>query len=285
MRIVTSVLIALLFITDALQAQSFYGSRRDRSTILTAGTGTTSYFGDLNNPGDRFDSKLNLNLGLQYYINERFGARAELTLFQLKGTDEEANDPGREMRNLSFSSNNLEINIIGIFDILPHTGRFYQRPDVSPYIFTGFGLTYFAPTAEYQGETYALRPLKTEGVDYSPVTLVFPFGFGVKFKASPFFNIGLEAGYRHALTDYLDDVSNVYVDKSHLPEDDIERILSDRRPEIDLKPFEPGHQRGNYQDNDGYAIFNIKIEYYLPGSLFNGSNGRRARPRNRRNRR
>lgn len=266
MRIATSLLIVFLFITDALQAQSFYGSRRNRSTILTAGTGTTSYFGDLNNPGDRFDSKLNLNIGLQYYIDERFGARAEMTWFQLRGTDEEADGPSRRERNLSFSSNNFELNILGIMDILPHGGRFYQRPTVSPYLFAGLGLLYFRPTAEYQGETYNLRPLQTEGVDYSPVTLVFPFGFGIKFKASPFFNIGLEGGYRHSLTDYIDDVSNVYVDKTGAPE--IEQALADRRLG---EPAPPGVQRGNPQDNDGYAIFNIKLEYYLPGAIFSGS--------------
>ena len=288
MRIVTSVLIVFLFISEALKAQSFYGSRRDRSTILTAGTGTSSYFGDLNNPGDRFDSKLNLNLGLQYYFNHRFGSRAELTWFQLQGTDEEASTEGRVLRNLSFLSNNFELNVLGIMDILPHGGRFYQRPAVSPYVFAGVGLTYFIPTARYQGETYRLRPLKTENVDYSPVTLVFPFGFGLKFKAGPFFNIGLEAGYRHTLTDYLDDVSTVYVDKSgdntvsDTPE--IERALADRRPEIDLPPLSPGSKRGNPQDNDGYAIFNIKVEYYLPGVLFSGSVSRRP-PRNRYNRR
>lgn len=280
MRILTSVLVILLFITDALQAQSFYGSRRNRSTILTVGTGTTSYFGDLNDPGDRFDAKPNINLGLQYYFNERIGARAEVTWFQLSGTDEEVHP----IRNLSFYSNNFEVNLVGIIDIIPHGSRFYQRETVTPYFFAGFGLIYFNPMADYQGQSYALAPLQTEGVDYSRVSLVFPYGGGVKFKAGPFFNIGLEVGYRHALTDYIDDVSTVYVDKSGAPE--IERALADRRPEAGFEPWEPGHIRGNPEDNDGYAILNIKIEYYLPGDLFSGSYSRkppkRKGPRRRR---
>ncbi|MGK7390740.1 MAG: DUF6089 family protein [Candidatus Cyclobacteriaceae bacterium M2_1C_046] len=280
MRIITAILVVLLFITDTLQAQSFYGSRRNRSTILTVGTGTTSYFGDLNDPGDRFDSKPNANIGLQYFFDERFGARAEVTWFQLEGTDEDV----YPSRNLSFKSNNFELNVIGIFDIIPHGRRFYQREAVTPYVFAGVGLVYFNPKAEYQGETYALQPLQTEGVDYSRVAFVVPFGGGVKFKASPFINIGIEVGYRHAFTDYMDDVSTTYVDKSGAPE--IERALADRRPEVDLPRWEPGHIRGNPEDNDGYAILNLKLEYYLPGDLFSSGYSRkppkRRSPRRRR---
>lgn len=282
MRIITAILVVLIFITDTLQAQSFYGSRRNRSTILTVGTGTTSYFGDLNDPGDRFDAEPNVNVGLQYYFNERFGARAEVTWFQLEGTDEDV----FPVRNLSFHSNNFELNVIGIFDIIPQGRRFYQRETVMPYVFLGVGLVYFNPQADYQGETYALQPLQTEGVDYSRVAFMVPFGGGVKFKVSPFFNIGLEVGYRHAFTDYMDDVSTTYVDKSHLPPDNIERILADRRPEADLPPWPEGHIRGNPEDNDGYAILNLKLEYYLPGDLFSSGYSRkppkRRTPRRRR---
>ena len=282
MRIITAVVIILLFATDILQAQSFYGSRRNRTTILTVGTGTTSYFGDLNDPGDRFDSKPNGNVGLQYYFNERIGARAEVAWFQLQGDDSEE-DGGYAARNLSFHSNNFELNAVGVFDILPRGRRFYQRQSVMPYVFAGIGLLYFNPKADYQGQSYALAPLQTEGVDYSRVTMVLPYGGGVKFKAGPFFNVGLEIGYRHALTDYLDDVSTTYPEKL-LTAPELVRELSNRTDKADAVVI--GAQRGNPEDNDGYAIINLKLEYYLPGDLFSGGYSRkppkRRTPRRRR---
>lgn len=279
MRILVSAIV-LLFISSELFAQSFYGSRRQRTAILTVGTGTTSYFGDLNDPGDRFDAQPNVNIGLAYYVNSRVSLRGEVTWFQLRGNDEDADTEGRRVRNLSFRSNNFEMNFIGIVDLFEHGRRFYQRRDVNPYIFAGIGLTYFNPTAEYQGQRYSLRDYQTENVDYSPMTVVFPYGLGIKYKASPFFNIGLEVGYRHTLTDYLDDVSTVYVDKSGAPP--IEQALADRRPEIGLEPLPIGNKRGNPENNDGYAIINIKLEYYLPGDLFGTNQRSLSRPKRRR---
>jgi hypothetical protein len=267
------LVIALFIVANMTFAQSFYAIRKDRSVILTGGIGTSTYFGELANPGDYFDAKPNINLGLQYYFTPRISARAEFNWFSLKGSDSEAGSESRAPRNLSFNSNNLEISAVGIINLFGNGNRYYRRPYLNFYGFGGLGLLYFNPTTEYQGKRYALQPLMTEGVSYSKIGLVIPFGLGVRFKLDPNFNISVEGGYRKTFTDYLDDVSTVYKDVSTFS-DPIAAALSDRRPEFPYPPAKPGAVRGNPTTNDGYFLLNLKVEYYLPWDFGGNGNGR-----------
>ncbi|MFZ6013999.1 MAG: DUF6089 family protein [Bacteroidota bacterium] len=262
------ILTWLLLISSVAYSQSFYAIRRDRSLMVTGGIGTSTYFGELKNPGDYIDAKPNVSAGLQAFFTDRISARAELTWFQLKGSDDIADDPTRVRRNLSFSSSNFELAVTGAINLYPNGNRFYQRAKYNVYAFAGVGVLYFNPKAELNGEKHALQPLMTEGVKYSKFQPVVPYGLGVKMKVGPFFNVALEGAYRLVFTDYLDDVSTVHPDKTGW---DATRIaLSDRRPELGLTPYATGTQRGNPDKNDGYALFNVKVEYYLANNfLFN----------------
>lgn len=245
--------------------QSFYAMRRSRNIIASVGTGTASYFGELKNDGDYLDAKPSLNFGLQYFLNRHLSVRSEITWYQLSGTDAKANDD-RVIRNLSFRSNNYEINACAIYALNPMGRRYYQRPALNFYGFAGVGLTYINPKAYYNGEWVALAPLHTEGKSYSQFQPVIPFGLGLRIKQGPFFNICVEGGYRLTFTDYLDDVSSRrYPDPASLSSD-LARALSDRRKERDPSyPTGPGvGVRGNPNTNDGYFLLNVKLEYYLP---------------------
>src|SRR5690606_35097000 len=109
--------------------------------------------------------------------------RADVTFFQISGTDETATD-SRVLRNLSFQSNNIEANFAFTADLFPRGRRFYQRPAINFYGFAGLGFVYINPTTEYNGERVALQPLQTEGVKYSKIQPVIPFGGGLKLKAT-----------------------------------------------------------------------------------------------------
>jgi hypothetical protein len=248
---------------EGLFAQSFYSVRRERSLMVMGGTGTSSYFGELNNPGDYIDAKPNLTFGFQYFFGQRISGRAEVCWFQLSGDDADADRNGRVKRNLSFTSNNYEVSVTGAFHLIPMSTRYYQRPRFNVYAFGGVALLYFNPKATLNGEKHALRPLMTEGVKYSRFQFVIPYGVGGKIKINPFFNVAVEAGYRLAFTDYLDDVSTVHPDKSTWT-DPIAIALSDRGPEVGLAPRPAGAIRGNPSTNDGYFLLNMKLEYYLP---------------------
>ena len=258
--------VLLFLICELAAAQSFYNRSRNRKLVANGGFGIASYFGDLNNPGDIIDVQPDVTFGARYEINNMVSVGMNLAWFMLRGDDSEADDQGRELRNLSFRSHNVELSVLGYIDLYPRGRRFYQRPIVGPYAYFGVGLLYYNPQAELDGSFYSLRPLQTEGNSYSIFTPTIPLGFGLRFRATPFINIVLEGGYRITFSDYLDDVSTVYIDNSSF-EDPIARQLADRRPEIGLPLKEAGSVRGNPEKNDGYLISSLKVES-ISGSGF-----------------
>ena len=283
MRAFLALVVVVLSFTEVV-SQSFYAIRRERSLILVGGTGTSTYFGELSNDGDYIDAKPNINVGLQYFVTKRVSARAEITWFTLAGTDEKADEgSGRRERNLSFKSSNYEVNLSGAINLFSNTDRYYRRPNFNAYLFTGVGFMYSNPKTEYNGEKIALRPLKTEGVSYGAFGIVIPYGFGLRWKLNPMFNVVVEGGWRKIFTDYLDDVSTVHQNPSSFT-DPIAAALSDRRPEIGLPKALPGSIRGNPKKDDAYMLFNAKIEYYLPWS-FNQNKGTYSKKRKALNRR
>ena len=263
----------LVLVAVVAEAQSFYAIRRSRSIIFSAGTGTSSYFGELKSKGGYIDPRINMNVGLQYFVVPQIALRGEVAWFQLAGDDASSNG-AHATRNLSFVSNNFEASVTGALHLKPLNYRYYQRPVFNAYLYTGIGLLYFNPKAELDGIMYALQPMMTEGEAYNRTQIVVPVGGGIKVKAGPFFNFVLEGGYRKTFTDHLDDVSTVHPDKSTWT-NPIRVALSDRGPEIDAAPKLPGSIRGNPDKKDGYFLMNFKVEYYLPAS-FGGS--RRPQP-------
>ncbi|MEJ7647327.1 MAG: DUF6089 family protein [Chryseolinea sp.] len=267
-RLVIVALIAILGIPIAGNSQSFFALRRDRNFMVSLGSGTANYYGEMVNPGEFGTLKPNIAMGAEMYLTSRISARAELTWFQLSGNDAKADDD-RVERNLSFRANALELSLLGAYNLSPMGMRFYQRSSLNFHVFAGLGALYFNPKAKYQGEWHALQPLRTENKKYSRFQPVIPLGLGARIKLDPFFNILVEAGYRFTFTDYLDDASSTrYVDAALL-KNDLARALSDRR-EGENKPSKPTlvGKRGNPDKNDGYFITNITLQYYLPNLVF-----------------
>ena len=80
------LLLVLVVFAENVVAQSFYNRRIDRKWILSGGTGTAKYFGELNNPGELFQgTRWNMEFGLERRIDTRFAARLGLTFFQSAG--------------------------------------------------------------------------------------------------------------------------------------------------------------------------------------------------------
>lgn len=261
----------LMLWPECSQSQSFFSVRRQRSLMLTAGTGSSTYYGELSNPGQLLKFGANLNVGLQIYVNPRISVRGELNWFQLKGSDAEANDQGRKVRGLSFLNNCFELSATGAINLFENGNRYYRRPSFNVYGFAGLGLLYHNPTAKLNGKSYALEPLHTEGVSYSRVGLVIPFGLGVRLKTGPNTNIVFEGGYRKTFTDYLDDVSNKYVAPSadqvtayfQNPNNPAYNTLTTIAPG-EVNNYSAGSKRGNPNATDSYFLLNVKVEYYLP---------------------
>lgn len=252
--------------TTIVEAQSFYSVRRDRSLIALVGINTSTYYGDLKDDSDFIDVRPSISLGIMTALTERFSVRSEFSWIFISGHDYHSQGNGRAGRNLSFYSNNYELNVTGVINIFRHRGRFYQRPNFNFYGFLGVGGLYFNPMAFFDGQSYALQPLQTEGVNYSRFTFVIPVGVGGKVKLTPFLNLALEAGWRKTFTDYLDDVSTVHIDQAAIS-NPITKKLTDRRHELNLPLAPPGSKRGNPREKDGYMLLSLKFEYYLPVHL------------------
>lgn len=260
------ILSVLLLCSEIILGQGFYNKNRNRNLIVSAGTGTTHYYGDLAKSGDHSNIKPNLAIGARYNFYRWFSAGAELTWFMLAGDDK--TDPGKEIRNLSFQSHNFELSTVIHVSVFEEDRRFYMRTFANPYVYGGIGFVNFNPTAKLEGEKYNLRKLNTSGEDYSGMTISFPVGAGIKFRVNPFFNVVLDGGYRFLLTDHLDDVSSgIYPDPASFT-NETARLLSDRTwetlPEGTPTWAEQGKTfRGDPNNKDGYFIFNLKVEYYL----------------------
>lgn len=270
--------IGLLAIISVLEteAQSFYAIKRPRNLTVHGGSGVANYFGEMVNPNTVGKVRYNLVVGSEYFISQRITLRAEAVWFRIAGDDADANDD-RVERNLSFFSNCQELSIGGVFYILPESKSYYQRRAVNFYASAGIGMLHFNPKAEYQGDKIPLRPLMTENVDYKRVTMVVPYGLGVRLRATPLLNVLVEGGFRKTFTDYLDDVSSrEYVDPTLLKggPGGLSHSLADRRRERDPDyPTGPGvGVRGNPKNDDGYFLMNIKLQYYLPTEI--GANAR-----------
>ena len=276
-RVKTLLIVILSIIVGipvAGYSQSFYTFRRDRNFLVSFGSGTANYYGEMVNPGEFGTVKPNVAIGGEYYVTNRISVRSELTWFQLSGDDAKADDDRRE-RNLSFRSNNLELSVLGAINLTPMGLRFYQRSKLNFHVFAGIGALYTNPKAKYQGQWYALQPLQTENKKYSRFQAVIPVGLGARIKVNPFFNILVEAGYRITFTDYLDDASSTRYPDGALLKSDLARALSDRRVEIGTQPSKPTlvGKRGNPAKKDGYLLTNVTLQYYLPQMIFyNGRN-------------
>jgi hypothetical protein len=261
----TSVVLCIL-LPFVGHAQDFRSVRWNRDLLIHAGIGTATYFGEITGSGDFGKINPSAVIGAEYFFTKRISVRGQFAWFRTSGDDADAkggdDEDSRRLRNLSFASSNFEFSAMGVISLVPQGFRFEDRPRVNIHAFAGIGVMRFNPTTEYQGERYKLQPIQTEGVSYSRVTPVIPFGLGARIKLNPFYNLLIEGGYRFTFTDYMDDVSvRRYPDPATL-QSDLARALSDRRAEF--RPPTTIGTRGNPKTNDGYFLINVSLQYYIP---------------------
>ena len=185
----------------------------------------------------------------------------------ISAADNTSSNPQFRERNLSFTTQLNELSLteeFNFFKFIPEAGQ----NSWTPFVFLGIGIVGYNPQATYQGQTYDLRPLVTEGESkpYGKTALAFPYGVGVKYNFTGKWNITADIGYRNPTTDYLDDVSGNYPDKSKLTSD-IAKALSDRSGEnTGVYIGTPGTQRGDLRPKDTYMFVGIGISFTFVSS-------------------
>ena len=95
------------------------------------------------------------------------------------------------------------------------------------------------------------------------------YGFGFKFDINYDWSIDIQLGVRNTYTDYLDDVSTVYPDRSDLLRDrgQLAVDMSDRSIDVDGVETsilgQQGQQRGDADERDVYIFAGIGVLYYF----------------------
>lgn len=255
--ILTTLVALCISRPDARAQRSEIWREKPGTWLLNVGLGTTHYTGDMNPWGDLSHLRLGaaLSVAAAYRLSRQLSFRAATQVYYVRGSQR-----GTELsyNNLSFFSINPELWAGMQIDFWPVDDR--HKASI-PYALAGVGLTYMTPQTTYRGQSYSLAPLHTEGVDYNRFPLIVRYGLGVPVLATDRFKLHLEGTYTHVLSDYLDDVSTVYPDRSTMSP--IAAALSDRRTEIGLEPSKIGEQRGNSSRNDGYFILSARFIFVL----------------------
>lgn len=233
-----------------------------------------------------FAFRIGINYGTLYATDTWNKQKAE----QAESIEDDAYQ--RYLRNLSIRANVWEGSFL--FEIAP----FRFNPEsmgamrrFQPLILLGVGAMHFNPQAEYidsaSGRNYGYIDLydlhvEGDGVNkkiypgapdkYSLWQIVVPMGVGVRWDIGRRLSLGVEWLYRYTFTDYLDNVSGKYVDKSlyatTLPADKayVANQMQDKTWMINhnLPRHGSDEYRGNPNNKDSYSTFGLTFIFKVP---------------------
>lgn len=249
------------------------------------GLGATNFLGDLGG-ADRVGSDYSLrdlnlkstslggSLAFRYRFHPMYATSTVLNIGMLRGDDKRTDDKVRNARNLHFRS--PVINLTQRFECIvlanEKVGRRYTigglkgmgDKNMQTYIFSGIGVMFFNPKANYNGAWVPLKPLRTEGQglpngpeEYKRFTVTIPFGIGYRYGLSKLWRVGLEVSYVKTFSDYIDDVHGVYYDPAILKKNVGPDAAALSNPAVKNKDwFGPGQQRGDKQKD---ALFYVNL--------------------------
>lgn len=249
---------------------------------LGIGLGMTTYWGDINSPVFAINYFGNSGLGIQahgrYMKGTRLGLRCSLTYGHFSGADSRSDLEWQRKRNLEFKSYLIELAVMAELYLLPFNttqGSFF----FSPYLTAGVSSFWFDPVATYQGREVRLQPLGTEGQGmpgrpnkYARSSFALPFGIGAKFVLSETINLGLEVVVRRSFTDYIDDLSTVYINYDELSRSNgtLAANLSNRMNEFlnqsDPEDLPTGSIRGGATVDDYYVTTMVTFNFVFKDS-------------------
>ena len=277
---------SLLVITLCLSLVSInsFSQEEDKGTYIGFILGKMNYQGDLNPNSFTFShSKATIGISIRQSLNRWISFRGGFAIGHIDAADHYNRDY-LKTRNLSFNTTIKEASIgleASLLDL--STTRF------TPYVFGDVVLYHFNPWAyDMSGNKVFLQPLSTEGQGlsqfpeqkpYKLTQIALGFGVGARYAINDNMNIGVEMLQRKTFTDYLDDVSSIYVDRNVLLQAKGAKAveMAYRGDEITGGLPYPNHgeQRGTPSEMDWYYFFgvNFEIKFSAFAHLFKGVNG------------
>jgi hypothetical protein len=244
---------------------------------LNAGLGITNYSGDLGGSFSKDNpafSELNLKstktavqFGMKGFLTPSIALRGQLFAGRVAGDDANTDNVERLNRNLNFFSPIYGAGVAIEWNFKIGSNAFRRFG-----LMAGVEYFTFNPKTSYQGNVVELQPLGTEGqyymndrLPYSLNATSLVLGFSYQFLVLPRGGLALEFQSKYTSTDYLDDVSTTYVDKTALAASNgqIAADLSDRSLGILPGNTAPGAIRGNPNSKDTYGFLMITWSYWL----------------------
>jgi hypothetical protein len=208
---------------------------------------------------------------ITYNINKHWSVRGEVWKGNLSASDVNSGRDFALGRNLSFKSRVYEVALIGVYHLSS-----METKAVTPYVFGGIARYRINPyTFDTAGTKNFLFPLSTEGQglpqypdkkSFSLYNFSIPLGGGITWRAGLKWTLGLEVGFRKTFTDYIDDVSNVYIDDAVLLQERGAKAveLAYRGGELpggNQQFPEAGSPRGNRKASDWYYNTILRVQF------------------------
>jgi len=204
-----------------------------KHSSISFGAGSSHYIGDLVPVTSLMTvglqtTRWNVGANFTRHFSPNFSANIGLNYIRIAGDDSYFSPVGtwdaNFRRNLHFQNDIKELYLVGMYEIGGNPENLTKRNAVSPYVYLGVSGFLHAPDARKQAginvsgnpvqgpwlsdSNGSLLDYKNEGVDYSLMGFSIPFGVGFRYKISHYIDLGFDFGYRVALMDYLDDVSD-----------------------------------------------------------------------------
>lgn len=304
--------------------KSHFGKEKIYNTIGFS-VNALNYYGDLAPRPQRVSTDISFTKpGFGASFAHRFGPRytlqAQFMWGTLRGSDAESADQSdlsngvfRYKRNLSFRNRIKEMSLVAVFDLFKNDGNYISRVKWTPYAFLGIAGYAHNPQAQAPavglngaplpdaGKWVDLRPLGTEGQkatlqatdansgieSYGVMSFAIPFGIGARLRLNEVLDLWADVGFRYTFTDYLDDVSQNYVDLGVF-DNELARAMSYRTGElgnlVNSQTYvarngqsytveagygseHPDNLRGSKNDRDIYMVTSIRVTYVL-GATF-----------------
>ncbi len=231
--------------------------------------GASYYIGDLN-PYRHYprDTKLAGGIVYRYNFNDRYALRLQGIYGTLQAYDGDSKDSLQLLRGLHFRSKFIETSLLLEINFFKYRTRGKEGRKWTPFVFGGLAYFHFNPHAQLDDTWYELQPLGTEGQgssaggeSYARDMICIPFGAGLKLNAGRV-DFQLEWGLRRTYTDYIDDVSGVYVDNAQLAFENGPLAAQLADPSA-LAETNAGRARGDSNTRDWYVYSGLSITYIM----------------------
>jgi len=260
-----------LAITFCLFCCSFnsWSQNENKGTWLGLFAGKMNYQGDLNPNSFTFaHSKATTAITIRQSLNRWISLKGGFAIGYIEAADRYNRDYLKP-RNLSFTTTIKEASFSMETALLDLSTTHF-----TPYVYGSVSLYHYNPWAyDNNGKKVFLQPLSTEGQglsqfpkqkQYKLTQLALGFGAGARYAIGDNMNIGVEFSQRKTFTDYLDDVSSIYVDRNVLLQAKGTKSveMAYRGAELPGGQSYPNHgeQRGTPSEMDWYYFFGINFE-------------------------